>query len=105
MGLFFAISIIATIARITIRMRIQKRLLFDDWLLVVACVCRSAAVGLVYKSLDALYIGERLLFWEVSIQPRQKLLLVLTLSLSIFMIIVTVVRISGIRTAGSIDET
>ena len=61
MGIFFVISILATISRTAIRIRLQKKLLFDDWLLLFACFCLCAAIGLIYKSLDALYVGEEMI--------------------------------------------
>ena len=50
----------AAFTRVTIRMRSQKRLFLDDYLLLFSCVCLTAATALLYYGTAAIYFAENL---------------------------------------------
>lgn len=54
----YGVAMVAAIARTVVRLRIQRRLLLDDILLLVACVFLTTAVTL-------LYVVEPLLYWNM----------------------------------------
>ena len=57
-GLSFGIAITIALARIIIRLHINKHFGLDDWLLLVACVCLSAATGFLFASIPTIYLIE-----------------------------------------------
>ena len=63
-GVFFGIAITIALARIIIRLHINKHFGLDDWLLVLACVCLTAGTGLLLYSIPTVYLIE-----ETSLNP------------------------------------
>ena len=63
-GLIFGIAIITAATRIIIRLRIQKRLYLDDGFLMFACICLTAATGVLYFGMSTVYMVE-----ESSFEP------------------------------------
>ena len=61
-GAFFSLAIVTAIARTLIRFRTAPRYTLDDALLLFACVCLTAATGLLYKLIPLLYFIEELDF-------------------------------------------
>lgn len=59
-GILFGTSVLAALARVVIRLRMQRRLYLDDAFLFFACVCLSAATGLLYRSVGVMYSDEEL---------------------------------------------
>ncbi|MCJ1379451.1 hypothetical protein MMC17_002552 [Xylographa soralifera] len=57
-GLFFALGIMAIVTRTAIRLRFERRLFVDDAFLLLACVCLSAALGLLIVFLPQLFLDE-----------------------------------------------
>ena len=67
-GTLFSIAIIAAIARTVIRFRVQRRLLLDDFLLGLACVCLIAANILLYEVVPLVYLGDEAIFDYASVK-------------------------------------
>lgn len=70
MGSFFSLSILAAITRILIRLRTQKCRRLDDYLLVFACICLTAATALLYSATKEVYFSEAMIIdatWATSV--------------------------------------
>ncbi|MCJ1362616.1 hypothetical protein MMC16_001721 [Acarospora aff. strigata] len=57
-GLTFGISILSVVVRIAIRLQSQKRLQLDDYLLIFAFICLTAATVLLYIGTSVIYFIE-----------------------------------------------
>ena len=57
-GVSFGVAITIALGRVIIRLRIKKHFGLDDGLLLVACVCLSAATGLLLASIPTVYLIE-----------------------------------------------
>lgn len=60
-GTLFGLSILTAMIRTTYRIQIHGRLLFDDFVLVFACVALTAATGLLYEFVPAVYRYEEII--------------------------------------------
>lgn len=58
--ILFAFSVLFVIARITLRLRYQKRLFIDDAFLFIAQVLLCVCLGLLYMFADSLFLDEAL---------------------------------------------
>lgn len=58
----FGISIVAAATRICLRLRSLQRLYLDDFFLIFACICLTAATALLYHGASAIYFVEQLTF-------------------------------------------
>lgn len=70
MGSFLGLSILGAITRILIRLRAQERWHLDDYLLVFACICLTAATALLYSATKEVYFSEAMTIdaaWAASI--------------------------------------
>lgn len=59
-SVFFTLAILAAIIRLTVRLKLQRRLFLDDGLLICACFCLIVSTVLSYNLLDIWYINEAL---------------------------------------------
>lgn len=57
-GLSYGIAISIALARIFARLHLTKRLYLDDWLLLFACFCLTAATILLFYGLPTVYLIE-----------------------------------------------
>lgn len=58
-GVFSGVAILAAAGRITIHLRLRKRLGIDDYFLLASCTCLIAGTGVIYHGLSTIYfIGE-----------------------------------------------
>lgn len=60
-GTLFGLSILTAVIRTTYRIQTHGRLLFDDFVLVFACVTLTAATALLYVFVPAVYRYEEIL--------------------------------------------
>ena len=68
-GALFGLAIIAAIARTSIRFRASQKYALDDFLLLLACICLTAATGLLYNLVPLAYLWEELNFHDVVSLP------------------------------------
>lgn len=61
-GTLFGLSILTATIRTTYRLRAYGRLLFDDFVLLFACVTLTAATGLLYSMIPSIYWSEEIFF-------------------------------------------
>ena len=61
-GALFSLAIVTAIARTVIRFRTTPRYTLDDALMLFACICLTAATGLLYKLIPLAYFIEELDF-------------------------------------------
>ena len=61
-GALFSLAIVTAIARTLIHFRTAPRYTLDDALLLFACICLTAATGLLYKLIPLIYFIEELDF-------------------------------------------
>ncbi|KAI9833649.1 MAG: hypothetical protein M1826_006739 [Phylliscum demangeonii] len=59
-GVLFGLAMLAAAARFVVRLRLQRRLLLEDIILLFACALLVAGSGLLYKSMQMLYVTEDL---------------------------------------------
>ena len=57
-SIFCSFAILTTMIRTAIRIKLQRRLLLDDWFLLLACVCLSAGFGLLMINREMIYFIE-----------------------------------------------
>lgn len=62
MWILFGPAMMATIARLAMRILQHRRLFLDDGFLLFACACLSAATGLLHRFLPVMYLDEGLNF-------------------------------------------
>ena len=60
-GTLFGLSILTATIRTTYRIKTNGRLLLDDFLLFFACVTLTAATGLIYALIPAMYWDEEII--------------------------------------------
>lgn len=68
-GALFGLAIIAAIARTSIRFRTSQKYALDDFLLLLACICLTAATGLLYNLVPLAYLWEELDFHDAVLLP------------------------------------
>ncbi|KAI9824019.1 MAG: hypothetical protein M1826_007552 [Phylliscum demangeonii] len=59
-GLLFGLAMIAATARFVVRVRLQRRLLLEDIILLFACALLIAGSGLLYHDMEMVYLQEAL---------------------------------------------
>jgi len=62
MWILFGLAMMATIARLAMRILQHRRVFLDDGFLLFACACLCAATGLLYRFLPVMYLDEGLNF-------------------------------------------